>query len=88
MTRFEPETKGLVKKRMTVDEYLAHEPEEEKTDSRQISSILGSEMEVWERVHWRLSEELFFVWYVWLKDDLVEMKEWVEEMKQAFSGNN
>ncbi|MFO0780466.1 MAG: hypothetical protein U0519_01030 [Candidatus Gracilibacteria bacterium] len=82
---FEPEAKGLVKKGMTVDEYLAHQPQEEKADSKQISSILDSEMEVWTRVHWRLSEELFAVWYVWLKDNFVEMKEFVEEMKIAIS---
>lgn len=68
---------------MSVDEYLAHEPEEEKANSRQISSILDSEMEVWTRVHWRLSEELFLFWYIWLKDNFVEMKEWVEEVKMA-----
>ncbi len=68
---------------MTVDEYLAHEPEEEKTYSKQISSILDSEVVIWEQVHWRLSEELFFVWYVWLKDNFMEMKEWVEEVKEA-----
>jgi hypothetical protein len=72
---------------MTVDEYLAHQQEEEKADSRQISSILDSEVEVWERVHWRLSEELFFIWYFWLKDNFGEMKELVEEMKAVFGQN-
>lgn len=83
--RFEPEAKGLVKKGMTVDEYLEHQPEEEKANAKQISSILDSEVEVWERVHWRLSEELFFVWYVWLKDNFVEMKGFVEEIKLVIS---
>ena len=64
LTRLEPETKGLVKKRMTVEEYLEHKPEEEKGDSKQILSILDSEIEVWLRVHWRLSEELFLFWYI------------------------
>ena len=82
-TRFEPETKGLVKKRMTVDEYLAHQPEEETADSWQISSILDSEVEVWERVHWRLSEELFLFWYIWLRDNFGEMRGWVEEVKRC-----
>lgn len=59
LTRFEPETKRLVKKRVTVDEYLAHQQEEEKADSGQISSILDSETEVWHRVHWRLLEKIF-----------------------------
>jgi hypothetical protein len=44
-------------------------------------------MEVWNRVHWRLSEELFFVWYVWLKDNFGEMKKWVEGVKAAFEQN-
>lgn len=82
-TRIEPLAKGLVKKRMTVDEYLAHEPEEEKADSRQISSILDSEMEVWLRVHWLLSEELFLFWYIWLKDNMAMVEEFVEEIKGA-----
>lgn len=77
----------MVKKRMTVDEYLAHQPEEETADSRQISSVLDSEMAVWERVHWRLSEELFLFWYIWLKDNFEEMKEWVEEVKGATVSN-
>ncbi|KKR90094.1 MAG: hypothetical protein UU36_C0011G0001, partial [Candidatus Uhrbacteria bacterium GW2011_GWE2_41_1153] len=29
LTRLEPETKGLVKKRMTVEKYLENQPEEE-----------------------------------------------------------
>lgn len=59
-----PETKGLVKKRISVDEYLAPEPEEEKVNFRRISSILDSEAEVWPRVHWQLSEGLFLFWYI------------------------
>lgn len=66
---------------MTVDEYLAHEPEEEKADSRQILSVLESEVEVWNRVWWRLLDEQFLGWYIWLKDNLVEIREWVEEVK-------
>lgn len=68
---------------MTVEEYLEHQPEEETADSKHISSILDSEMEVWLRVHWRLSEELFLFWYIWLKDNTAMMKEFVEEMKLA-----
>lgn len=68
---------------MTVEEYLAHEPKEEKTDSKQISSILDSEMEVWLRVHWRLSDELFLFWYIWLKNNTAMMEEFVEEVKSA-----
>jgi hypothetical protein len=63
---------------MTVDEYLEHQPEEETADSKQISSILDSEMEVWLRVHWRLSEELFLFWYIWLKDNMGIVEEFVE----------
>jgi len=81
--RVEPETKGLVKKRMTVEEYLAHEPEEEKADFKQISSILDSEMEVLLRVHWRLSEELFLFWYIWLKDNTAMVEGFVREVKAA-----
>lgn len=68
---------------MTVDEYLEHQPEEERAGSKQISSILDSEMEVYFRVHWRLSEVLFLFWYIWLKDNFVEIKAWVEEIKIA-----
>ena len=75
MIQIEPLTKGLVKKRMTVDEYLAHQPGEETADSKQISSISDSEMEVWLRVHWRLSDELFLYWYIWLKDNSAMVKE-------------
>lgn len=68
---------------MTVDEYFAHEPEEEKSDPKQISSILDSEVTVWERVWWRLLDELFLGWYIWLKDHFVEIKEFVQEVKVA-----
>ncbi len=68
---------------MTVDEYLAHQQEEEKTDFRQISSILDSEMEVWFKVHWWLSEELFLFWYIWLKDNTAMVEEFVEEVKSS-----
>lgn len=68
---------------MTVDEYLEHEPEEEKAESKQISSVLDSEAEVYHRVHWRLSEELFLFWYIWLKDNYIEMKDFVDDVKQA-----
>ena len=66
---------------MTVEEYLEHQPEEEMADFKRISSILDSEMEVWFRVHWRLSEELFLFWYIWLKDNTAMVKEFVEEVK-------
>jgi len=78
----------LVTKRMTVDEYLAHQPEEEKADSKQISGLLDSEAEVWSRVWWRLLDEQFLGWYIWLKDNLVEVREWVEEVKQAVIANS
>lgn len=70
---------------MTVDEYLEHQSEEETADSKQISRVLDSEMEVWERVHWRLSEELFLFWYIWLKDNTAMVKEFVEEVKTVAS---
>ncbi|HQA84268.1 MAG TPA: hypothetical protein PLE47_02860 [bacterium] len=66
---------------MTVDEYLEHEPEEEKAESKQISSVLDSDVEVWSRVWWQLLDEQFLVWYIWLKDNFEGMKEWVEEVK-------
>ncbi|MFA7169760.1 MAG: hypothetical protein WC178_02805 [Candidatus Paceibacterota bacterium] len=72
---------------MTVDEYLAHQPEEEKADSKQISSILDSEMEVWLRVFWQLSEELFLFWYIWLKDNTAMVEEFVEEVKTLLEGS-
>ena len=87
MTRLEPETKGLVKKRMTVEEYLEHEPEDEMADSKQLSSILDSEAEIWYRVHWRLSEELFLFWYIWLKDNRVMVEGFVEEIKLTSKQN-
>ena len=68
---------------MTVDEYLAHQPEGEKADSKPVLSILDSEAEVWNRVWWRLLDEQFLGWYIWLKDNLVEVKEWGEEVRQA-----
>ena len=78
-TRFEPETKRLAKNRMTVDEYLAHEPEAEKSDFKQVSSILDSEAEeVWSRVWWRLLNEQFLGWYIWLKDNFMMVKEFVD----------
>jgi len=67
---------------MTVDEYLAHDPENEKADSKQISSVLDSEMAVWERVHWRLSEELFLFWYIWLKDNFTMTQEFIKEVNE------
>lgn len=70
---------------MTVDEYLEHQPEEEMAGSGQISSILDSEMEVWFRVHWRLSEELFLFWYIWLKDNTAMVEEFVEEVRSVMS---
>ncbi len=73
---------------MTVDEYLEHQPEEEMTDSKQISNILDSEKEVWLKVFWRLSEELFLFWCIWLKDNTAMVKEFVEEVKQAIPTNN
>ncbi|PIP60441.1 hypothetical protein COX00_03045 [Candidatus Uhrbacteria bacterium CG22_combo_CG10-13_8_21_14_all_47_17] len=60
LTRLEPQTKGLVKKRMTIEEYLEHQPEEETADSNRISSILDSEASIWSRVWWRLLEEEFW----------------------------
>ena len=83
LERLEPQTKGLVRKRMTVEEYLAHQPEEEIADSGQISSFLDSEVAVWERVHWRLSEELFLFWYIWLKDNAVMVEGFVAEVKNC-----
>jgi len=65
---------------MTVDEYLAHQPEEEKIDSKQVSSILDSEVEVWNRIWWRLLDEQFLGWYLWLKDNFEETKAFVQEV--------
>lgn len=87
LTRFEPESKELVKKRMTVDEYLEHQPEEEKADSRQISSILDSEMEVWLRVYWQISEELFLFWYILLRGNTAMVEKFVGEVKIAIDVN-
>lgn len=72
---------------MTVEEYLEHE-QEEKADSKQISSILDSEIEVCFRVHWRLSEELFLFWYIWLKDNTAMVKEFVDDVKAEIEGCN
>ncbi|MBU4452961.1 hypothetical protein L6260_02210 [Candidatus Parcubacteria bacterium] len=62
---------------------MAHQPEEEAANSKRISSILDSEMEVWLRVHWRLSKELFLFWYIWLKDNAAMVEEFVEEVKSC-----
>ncbi len=66
---------------MTVDEYLAHQPKEEMADSKQISSVSDSEAAIWYQVHWRLSEELFLFWYIWLKDNTTMAEEFVAEVK-------
>jgi hypothetical protein len=68
---------------MTVDEYLEHQPEDEMANSKQVSSVLDSEMEVWLRVHWSLSDELFLFWYIWLKDNTAMVEEFVEEVKNC-----
>jgi len=68
---------------MTVEEYLEHKPKEEKADSKRNSNILDSEMEVWLRVYWRLSEELFLFWYIWLKDNAAMVEEFVEEVNKS-----
>lgn len=68
---------------MTVDKYLAHEPEEEKSDSKEISRLLDSEAEVWDRIWWRLMDEQFLGWYIWLKDNLVMVREFVEDVRSV-----
>lgn len=66
---------------MTVDEYLAHEPEEEKSNSKQILGVLDSGVEVWARVWWRLFDEQFLGWYIWLKENLALVEGFVREIK-------
>lgn len=73
---------------MTVEEYLAHELEEEKADSKQIISILDSEAEVLSRVWWRLLEEEFLGWYIWLKDNSGMVEGFVGEVKSQTSSCN
>ncbi|MCC7197609.1 hypothetical protein IT413_05455 [Candidatus Peregrinibacteria bacterium] len=69
---------------MTVDEYLEHQPEEETADFRSISSFSGTEVvEVWSRIWWRLLEEQFLFWYLWLKDNFEEIRAFVQEVKVA-----
>ena len=48
---------------------------------------IRSSSEGWYRVNWRLLEEEFLEWYIWLKDNFVEMKKFVEEVKDAFAQN-
>lgn len=62
---------------------MEHQPVEEMADSKHVFNVLDSEMEVWIRVHWRLSEELFLFWYIWLKDNTAMVEEFVEEVKTA-----
>lgn len=50
-------------------------------NSRQILSVLDSEMAVWKRVHWRLLEENFLGGFIWIKDNLVMVKKFVGEIK-------
>jgi hypothetical protein len=52
-------------------------------NTKQISSILDSEMEVWSRVWWRLLEEEFLGWFIWLKDHSGMVEGFVEEVKQG-----
>ncbi|HNW55896.1 MAG TPA: hypothetical protein PKN62_02360 [bacterium] len=72
---------------MTVDEYLAHEPEEEKADYKQILGILDSEVEIWSRVWWRLFDGQFLGWYIWLKDNLEMVERFVEGVKGTVNSN-
>ena len=51
------------------------------------SLILDSEAEVWFRVHWLLSEELFLFWYIWFKDNSAMVEGFVEEVKTAIGVN-
>ena len=45
------------------------------------SEILEDESAIWYRVNWRLLEEDFLGWYIWLKDNLGMMEGFVEEVK-------
>jgi len=69
LIQIKPSTKGL-----------EFEPEAKRSklaNAKKISSSLDSESAIWYRVNWRLSKEQFLFWYIWLKDHLEEMKEFV-----------
>lgn len=56
-------------------------------ENKPFSEILEDASEIWYRVNWRLSEELFLFWYIWLKDNLVKIREFVLEMKTVMKQN-
>ena len=75
MRQIEPLSKGL--------EVEPRAKRSKVTDINDISSFLDSESAIWYRVNWRLLEEQFLFWYIWLKDHFEEMKEFVQEVKTA-----
>lgn len=75
MIQIEPSTKGL--------EFEPRAKRLKTADLKQVSSALDDEAAIWHRLHWRLLEEQFLFWYLWLKDHFEEMKEFVQEVKTA-----
>ena len=75
MERLEPLTKRLEFEPPTQWSNLA--------ENKPFSEILEDESAIWYRVNWRLLEEEFFGWYIWLKDNFEEMKQFVQEVKSG-----
>ena len=75
MIQIEPSTKRL--------EFEPRAKRSKTADVQEISSALDDEAAIWHRMCWRLLEEQFLFWYLWLRDHFEEMKEFVQEVKSA-----
>lgn len=75
LIQIEPSTKGL--------EFEPRAKRSKTAELKQVSSALDDEAAIWHRVFWRLLEEQFLFWYLWLRDHFEEMKEFVQEVKMA-----
>lgn len=73
MERVEPLTKRLEFEPPTKWSNLA--------ENKPFSEILEDESAIWYRVNWRLLEEEFLGWYIWLNDNSGMMEGFVEELK-------
>ena len=75
LIQIEPSTKGL--------EFEPQAKKSKMAEAQYILSALDEEAAIWHRVCWRLLEEQFLFWYLWLKDNFEEIKEFVQEIKTA-----
>lgn len=80
MQRLEPETKRLEFEPPTKWPNLA--------ENKPFSEILEDESAIWYRVNWRLLEEEFLGWFIWLKDNSRMVEGFVEEVNAEIGGCN